>query len=114
MNLPNVTIVTSGELACQRCAGPALLAVRVPADDPHHDTGHTHAQLCRSCDVDQPEAQGLLAFLAFYDTISVEHADEFHQLLSEWVRRRRDTPRPQIDPRDFDADVDAWMRGDFD
>lgn len=117
VNLPGVTIAIRRDLTCHRCGSPALLAVRLPANEsqPGETTdAHAGAQLCRVCDGNQPAAQGLLAFLTFYDRITVEHAGEFHQLLGEWVAHLRSAPRSTVTPGDFDADLAAWMRGDFD
>jgi hypothetical protein len=115
MNPPHINVVTRGDLTCHRCGGPAYLAVHIPSKVAHPASSDpTRVELCRGCDIDQPAAQGLLAFLAFHDRITLELAEEFNLLLDEWVRHLQYGQRPSPDPRDFDADIKAWMRGDFD
>jgi hypothetical protein len=98
------------DMRCHRCGSNLLLTVQLP----HPRIAHgLHVQpLCQHCDVDDPIAQGLLAFFAVYPAIDEHNADTFKALVSEWIANI--PPPPAVDPEAFEQDVAAWRRGEFD
>jgi hypothetical protein len=87
------------------------LLVRVP----YPQGGQSYSRvvpLCPRCDVDDPNSQALLAFFAFHSRAEAGAAEGFAALVEEWVQNL--PPRPVVGDAAFDADVEAYRRGDFD
>ncbi|MFD6563062.1 DUF6300 family protein [Micromonospora profundi] len=95
---------------CPTCSSETILA----ADRPHPRFPATmyRSYLCPICDRDDPAASGLLAFFAVHPVIDSTTFDTFRVLAQEWLDRLPDPPL--VSEQDFDADVEAWRRGDFD
>lgn len=95
--------------ACHRCLGDLCLRLKVttPGDPPTVRI----VPLCRRCDVDVPEAQGLLAFFTLHPAVDVGTVAVFATLAAEWLTH---LPPPRtVDPAVFEADVAAALNGYF-
>ncbi len=75
------------------------------------EKGMVTFDLCPQCDKDNPQAQGLLAYFACYGAITPEALETFVVLSQQWVRSLS-TPR-SVTAELFEADVDAYHRGEF-
>lgn len=89
--MSGVEINAGGVGSCHRCGDAELLLVtRVP----HTITGVEGVPvagtrgvgLCATCDRDDPDAQGVLAFFAVHEAVADDSVDTVAQLLDEWAR----------------------------
>ncbi|GIF75636.1 DUF6300 family protein [Asanoa siamensis] len=105
-----MTAIASNGNRCPVCDTEVILA----ADRPHpRFPAAMHRQyLCPVCHRDDPAASGLLAFFAVHPMVELSTSDTFAALVREWLDRVPDPP--MVSDEDFDADVEAWRRGDFD
>lgn len=102
--------VDTATAACHRCLGDLCLRLKttVEGDPPTVRI----VPLCPRCDVNAPEAQGLLAFFALHPAVEGGTVDEFAALVAEWVAV---LPPPRVvDPAAFEEDVAAFLSGYFD
>jgi Family of unknown function (DUF6300) len=117
----------------QRPAGPELELVETAADCPHCGTqsllsawvphawenmagkraeGRVRVLLCETCGSDEPYAAGLITFFKVHAEISDDAAmEEFARLVRGWLSQLH---VPPVDPDDYEKDIEAWHRGDFD
>lgn len=71
----------------------------------------THT-LCPRCNVDDAMAQGLLAYFTWTPVVDAVLSQTFARLVREWVQQIPEPP--VVSPKAFEADVEAFHRGDFD
>ena len=100
---------------CHRCTGPVTLLAQVS----HHLTasggasvGHRTIGLCPTCDHDDPDAQGILAFFAVHETVTDDNLPTVAQLIEEWTTRAasRTTAHPEHRAEDERADYEDYLR----
>jgi uncharacterized protein DUF6300 len=77
--------------SCHRCDGALVLLAQVPhsltSSDGSHVEGTRGVGLCAACDRHDPDAQGLLAFLAVHETVTDETVHSIASLIDELVDR---------------------------
>lgn len=112
-----IQVDSSGDLPCPRCSGTSYLTVQIPhpsylypQDRPV--SAMINFRLCPRCDADNPHAHGLLAYFACHGTVRADDIDGFASLVNEWVSSL--SVIPKVTPEKFEADVNAYRRGEFD
>jgi hypothetical protein len=105
-----VKIKLAPELSCPTCGAHLLMSASVPHPRFRCST-FTH-NLCPRCNVDDAAAQGLLALFAWAPVVDAVSSRTFVRLVQEWVQQNPDPP--VVSPEAFEADVEAFYRGDFD
>ncbi len=98
---------------CPRCGGDGLAAARVPhsvqtARGPV--LGYHRFVLCSGCDADNPAAGGLITFFHVHDQVSAPTEQEFTALLTRWAASLM---VPVVDPQIWEAEYQAWLRGEL-
>jgi hypothetical protein len=96
--------------ACPHCGTEVIFAV----DRPHpRIAGTVHRTLlCPRCSLDDPAAQDLLFFFAVHPKLEQSQLGVFQELVQQWLTALPDPP--EVSAQDFEDDVAAWRRGDFD
>ena len=97
-------------MACHRCLGPLLLAARMP--HPRLANCVYIQPLCPRCHIDDPGAQGLLAFFAVHSAVDEKNARTFNELVRQWLDGV--SPPGAVDAETFEREIEAWHRGEFD
>jgi hypothetical protein len=100
---------------CHRCNGPLLLAVSVPHSLRRADgvevCGHRAVSLCPRCDIDDPAAQGVLAFFVLHASITESNLPDVALLLREWIDHVATRP-PVYTDADLEEEVQQWESGE--
>lgn len=90
---------SNGAIVCSRCAGPALLSVRV---SPGFD-----AALCDACDLAHPTAGPVVMWFAVHGRIETAwDVEELTSLVLPWIET---VSPPEVDSTVLQATVAAWV-----
>lgn len=113
--MPHIEIAEA--LSCERCGGESYLMAQIPHPSYLYPnlqpkSGMITFQLCPQCDRENSHAHGLLAYFACYGVAGSDDSQGFATLVNEWITSLSVTRI--VDPDLFDADVDAYRRGEFD
>jgi hypothetical protein len=100
---------------CPRCGTACLLAAWVPhgwrLTTGAELRGRGRVLLCSTCGTDDPYGAALITFFHVHGEVSDRTLNEFARLVSGWARGAQ---VQRVDQADFEEDVAAWKRGDFD
>jgi hypothetical protein len=100
---------------CRRCGRESLLTAAVPSGFENgrgeHVGGHFLFALCAVCDQDAPDAGPLITFRTVHEQITEDLAEQFATYAAAWAEH---LAAPSPDPDAFEADWQAYLRGDFD
>ena len=113
--MPQINVVAP--LRCDRCSGQSYLTAQIPHPsyvypELQPGLGMLTFHLCPHCDKNDARAHGLLAYFAFHSMIDAESLEDFAALVNEWVQSLSVTRA--VDPASFQADVDAYHKGEYD
>jgi hypothetical protein len=113
--IPGFTLVEESP-ACPKCGQLGILAAWMPhgwdnANGAHLVEGKALVLLCNTCSRDDRDAAPLLTFFDVHGELTEESIDHFVPLVRAWLQRAQ---VQQVDSEDFEADVQAWQRGEFD
>lgn len=100
---------------CVRCGGPGLMACSLPQPPASAAGERTHV-LCEHCDIDDPAAGALVAFMTVHVPVPPQRAGELASFVHGWVASLAPCPDQEARPdREApDAEWEAYRLGDFD
>lgn len=99
---------------CPQCCQQGLLSALVPYAITNSRgesvPGRAVSVLCAGCDIDDPAAGPLIAFLAVHSVITQDVVLQAGQLIKRWLEVT--TPKP-VDAEALAAEYELWLQGEL-